>query len=148
MDRVQKAVDLFKSGYNCSQSVAGAFCEALGADFETIMKATEPLGGGLGRMRLTCGAVAGMAVLAGLKYSEAKAGDVETKTLIYKTVREMSDEFKNRNGSIICSELLGSSMPKDNGARAEERTSEFYKKRPCVRCIEDCARIAEKYLMK
>ncbi len=25
-DRIQKAVELFKSGYNCSQSVVAAFC--------------------------------------------------------------------------------------------------------------------------
>lgn len=148
MDRVRKAADLFIAGYNCSQSVAGAFCDAFGADFDTIMKTAEPLGGGLGRMRLTCGAVSGMSCLAGLKYSKAKAGDVETKTLIYETVRKMADEFKEKNGSLICSELLGSALPKDGGARAETRTDEFYKKRPCLRLVEDCARIAEKYLLE
>ena len=148
MDRVEKAVELFKSGYNCSQAVVGAFCDDLGADFDMAMKMAEPLGGGLGRMRLTCGAVSGMATLAGLKYSKAKPGDVDTKTRIYEVVRAMAGEFKEQHGSIICAELLGALKPKDDGARAEARTDEFYKKRPCVKCIEDCARIAEKYLME
>lgn len=147
MDRIEKAEKLFKSGYNCSQAVVGAFCGDLGADFDTLMKTAEPLGGGLGRMRLTCGAVSGMAMLAGLKYSKAKPGDIETKTKIYEVVRKMAGEFKEQNGSIICSELLGAMKPKDDGARAEARTDDFYKKRPCVKCITDCARIAEKYLM-
>lgn len=147
MDRIEKAEKLFKSGYNCSQAVVGAFCEDLDADFDTLMKTAEPLGGGLGRMRLTCGAVSGMAMLAGLKYSKAQPGDIETKTKIYEVVRKMAGEFKEQNGSIICSELLGAMKPKDDGARAEARTDDFYKKRPCVKCITDCARIAEKYLM-
>ena len=29
-DRIEKAVELFKSGYNCSQSVVGAFADMYG----------------------------------------------------------------------------------------------------------------------
>ncbi|MCC8169523.1 MAG: C-GCAxxG-C-C family protein [Oscillospiraceae bacterium] len=147
MDRVAKAVELFKSGYNCSQAVVGAYCDAFGMDFDTAMKASEGFGGGMGRMRLTCGAVSGMAMLAGLKYSKAKAGDTETRTLVYKAVQEMGKEFESMNGSVICGDLLGINKPKDNGAKPTPRTEEFYKKRPCAGCVEDCAALVEKYLM-
>lgn len=33
MKKSEKAVELFKKGYNCSQSVFGAFAEDLGIDF-------------------------------------------------------------------------------------------------------------------
>lgn len=146
MTKAEKAVELFKSGYNCSQSVVGAFAEDLGFDFETAMKMSESLGGGMGRMRLTCGAVSGMSVLAGMKHSKAQGGDLETRRLVYGLVQKMAEEFKSKNGSLICAELLGPNLPKDSGAVPTPRTEEFYKKRPCIGCIADCAEIAEKYL--
>lgn len=146
MTKAEKAVELFKSGYNCSQAVVGAFCEDFGIDFDTAMKMSEAFGGGMGRMRLTCGAVSGMFMLVGMKYSKAQGGDLETRKLVYKTVQEMAEEFKNKNGSITCAELLGNTIPKDNGSNPTPRTEEFYKKRPCIGCVADCAEIAEKYL--
>lgn len=145
-ERSEKAKSLFFQGYNCSQSVVGAFADLFDLDSETAMRFCDGLGGGMGRMRLTCGAVSAMALLAGLKLSSGKPGDLENRKNVYAKVREMSNEFKEKNGSIICRELLGSAMPKDNGARPEERTEQYYKKRPCPGCISDCAEIVEKYL--
>lgn len=147
MNREEKAVELFKLGYNCSQAVVGAYADAFGVDADLALKMSEGFGGGMGRMRLTCGAVSGMAFICGLKYSNAVAGDTDTRTKIYETVREMSKEFENKNGSIECATLLGLNAEKDSGARPEERTKEYYKKRPCVECVRDCAMIIEKYLM-
>lgn len=145
--RVEKAKELFFKGYNCSQSVVGAFADLFGMDTETAMKFSEGLGGGMGRMRLTCGAVSAMSLIAGLKLSKGKPADLKTRGEVYAKVREMSEEFKKRNGSIICSELLGASMPKDKSATPEERTSEYYKKRPCPECVADCAEIIERFLL-
>lgn len=147
MDRVQKAVNLFKSGCNCSQSVVCAYCDLFGIDNETAMRASEAFGGGMGRLRLTCGAVSGMSMLAGLKYSKAVPKDLETRALVYGKVQEMAKEFKEKHGTVICAELLGTNLPKDSGAVPTKRDENFYKKRPCIQCIEDCARIAEKYLL-
>ncbi len=147
MNRVEKAKELFKSGYNCSQAVVGAYSDLFGMAPETAMQIAEGFGGGMGRMRLTCGAVSAMFMLTGLKMSKAEAGDTDTRTKIYETVREMSAEFESKNGSIVCGDLLGINKPKDNDAKPEERTPEYYKKRPCVECVGDCALIVEKYLL-
>lgn len=146
--RAEKAKELFLSGYNCCQSVVGAFADLFGMDLETAMRFSEGLGGGMGRMRLTCGSVAAMSLIAGLKMSTGKPGDLKTRGEIYAKVREMADEFKEKNGSIICSELLGSAMPKDGSANPEPRTEQYYKKRPCPRCVYDCAGIIEKHLLE
>ncbi len=146
-ERSEKAKALFFQGYNCTQSVVGAFADLLDMDMETAMRFSDGMGGGMGRMRLTCGAVSAMALLAGLKLSSGKPGDLENRTKVYAKVREMSEAFREKNGSIICRELLGAAMPKDNGARPEERTAQYYKKRPCSACISDCAAIVEAYLM-
>jgi C_GCAxxG_C_C family probable redox protein len=143
----EKAAELFKSGYNCSQAVVGAFAEDFGIDLDTAMRISEGMGGGIGRMRLTCGAVSAMAMLAGLKLSSGKPKDTETKAEIYALVQKMAAEFKEKNGTIVCAELLGIAKPKNEGARPEERTEQYYKKRPCIGCVADCAEIAEKYLL-
>lgn len=145
--RAEKARELFLNGYNCSQSVIGAFADLFDLDPVTAMKISEGLGGGMGRMRLTCGAVSAMSLIAGLKLSSGNAKDLKTRTEVYTAVREMSEEFKKKNGSIICSELLGGALPKDNGAAPEERTEKYYKKRPCPDCVADCAEIIEQYLL-
>ncbi|MCD8181606.1 MAG: C-GCAxxG-C-C family protein [Firmicutes bacterium] len=148
MDRVQKAVELFKGGCNCSQAVVCAYSDLFGMDNNSAMRASEGFGGGMGRMRLTCGAVSGMCMLAGLKYGKGIPKDLETRIKVYGTVQKMAKEFEEKNGSVICGDLLGINKPKDTGAVPTERNAEFYKKRPCVGCVEDCARLVEKYLIK
>ena len=90
MNRIEKAKDLFQNGYNCAQAVVGAYAEDFGMDAQAAMAFAEGMGGGMGRMRLTCGAVTGMFLLAGLKKSKGIAGDTDTRTDIYETVRKMS----------------------------------------------------------
>lgn len=147
-ERVERAEELFLNGYNCAQAVVGAYADLFGMDPNTAMRFAEGLGGGMGRMRLTCGAVAATALLAGLKMSNGEGGDLQTRSEIYAKVREMAEEFKERNGSVICGDLLGVNKPADNGAMPEKRTEQYYKKRPCVQCVTDCAKLVEKYLLK
>ena len=66
-DRIEKAVGLFKSGYNCSQSVVAAFADMYGFTEEQALRMSASFGGGIGRMRQTCGAACGMFLLAGLE---------------------------------------------------------------------------------
>ena len=147
MDRIKKAKDLFESGCNCSQAVICAYSDLFGMDETTAMRVSEGFGGGMGRMRLTCGAVSGMFMLAGLKYGKGIPNDLETRTKVYDTVQKMAKEFEEMNGTIVCGDLLGINKPNDTGAVPTEQNSEFYKKRPCVGCVEDCAKIVEKYLL-
>lgn len=147
MDRVEKAKDNFKNGYNCSQSVVAAYAPKFGIEKDIAVRMAEGFGGGMGRMRGVCGAVTAMYMLAGLKYSKAVPKDTDTRTLIYETVRNMAHEFEKINGTTVCAELLGDSKPNDSSANPEERTETYYKKRPCIKCVEDAAKIIEKVLL-
>ncbi len=147
MDRVEFAKENFKNGCNCAQAVVGAYCDLFGIPAETGMIVSEAFGGGMGRMRLTCGAVSGMFMLAGMKYSSGTKNDMEARKRVYATVQEMAKAFQEKNGSIICADLLGLNLPSDGGAVPTPRTSEFYKKRPCVECVGDCAMLVEKILL-
>ncbi|MGN1103921.1 MAG: C-GCAxxG-C-C family protein [Candidatus Coproplasma sp.] len=144
--RADRAREMFLQGYNCSQSVVGAFADLFGFDNVTAMKFAEGLGGGMGRMRLTCGAVAAMATLASMKMSSGEPGDLKLRGEIYAVIQKMAGEFKDNNGSVICAELLGAALPKDNGSTPEERTPDYYRRRPCADKIYQCALLVEKYL--
>lgn len=139
----EKAQELFKAGYNCSQAILGAFCEEYGMDFETAMKMSVSFGGGMGRMREVCGTVSGMFMVLGLAYWK-KDSD---KSSHYKRVQELAEEFKKKNGSIICKELL-KGIESSTSPVASERTEQYYKKRPCVELVGDAADILDKYLAR
>lgn len=143
-EKSQKAKELFKSGYNCSQAVLGVFCEELGLDFETAMRIASSFGGGMGRMREVCGTVSGMFMAAGLAYSSASDSSAE-KGEHYKRIQELAKRFKEQNGSIICRELL-QGVETTNGVNPEPRTENYYKKRPCVDLVGDSVEIFEQFL--
>lgn len=145
-DRIQRAVDLFKSGYNCSQSVVAAFADMYGFTNEQALHMSASFGGGIGRMRQTCGAACGMFLLAGLEKCATEGGDREAKAANYALVQELAAEFKKRNGSINCSELLGLRKEAPVSSVPEERTGQYYAKRPCPKIVEEAARIWAEYL--
>ena len=147
-ERIKKAVELFKQGYNCSQSVCGAFADMYGYTEEQALRMSASFGGGIGRMRMTCGAACGMFILAGLHKGTIVGDDREGKEANYKLVQQLADEFSRRNGSLICAELLGLTAQKHTDTQPEARTEEYYRKRPCVQTIEEAARIWVEYLEK
>lgn len=144
--RIEKAVELFKEGYNCSQSVVAAFADMYGFANEQALKMSASFGGGIGRMRQTCGAACGLFMLAGLETGCTEGKDREGKENNYKVVQALAEEFRKRNGSLICAELLGLSKTAPTPATPEARTAEYYKKRPCVKMVEEAARIWCEYL--
>lgn len=149
-DRIQRAVEFFMSGYGCSQSVVAAFADLYGLDETMSKRIAAGFGGGVGRMRMMCGAVSGLVILAGLDCGQTEGDDREGKAACYKVVQELLDTFKQRNGSIICAELLGLNGCKvvKNTYVPDERNAEYYKKRPCAQKVESAARIFAEYLEK
>lgn len=145
--RVEEAVQTFESGFGCAQSVFATYADLFGMDRETALKLASPLGGGIGRMREVCGAVSGMALLAGLKDGNIDPADEEGRERIYLLVREMSDLFKEENGTIICRELLGI-RTREQSAKPEKRTDEYYAGRPCSRLVASAAKIIEEMLLE
>ena len=51
-ERIEKAVEFFKSGYNCSQSVVLAFADMYGFTQEQAARMAASFGGGIGRMEM------------------------------------------------------------------------------------------------
>lgn len=144
MSRKEEAMKLFEEGYNCSQAVALAFSDLVDVDRSTLAKMSLSFGGGVGRMREVCGAVSGMAIILGLVYGTDAPG--VGKAEHYARVQELAKKFEADNGSIVCRELLKMNNGVHSGPIPEERTSEFYKKRPCNELVGYAAEILEEYL--
>ena len=138
MKRAERAKALFLEGYNCAQAVVLAFAEDAGLD-ESVAKAfSRPLGGGMGRLRQTCGAVSGAAVASGVLFPEL------TKPEADALGQGIARRFPEKNGSFNCGELLrGAGLKTDTAPNPEKRTEEYYKKRPCPELIFDAAEILE-----
>ena len=139
--RVVRAVELFNMGYNSAQAVTAAFADEYGYTEEQALKMSASFGGGIGRMRETCGAACGMFILAGLETGCADPADREGKAANYAFVQRLAEAFRRENGSLICAELLGLRERAPQPPTPEERTQTYYVKRPCVKMVETAARI-------
>ena len=130
----------FLQGLNCCQAVVLAFKGELKLSEDDIKRLAVGFGGGLARQRLTCGAVSGMAMVIGALNAD------KSKAEVYALIQKACEEFKAETGSIICGEMLSGEILKDKSCMPEERTPEYYKKRPCADLCYLAAEITEKYI--
>lgn len=145
MTRREIAMENFKKGYNCSQSIVLAFEDILPMDGATLSKMASSFGGGMGRLREVCGSVTGMFMVAGLLYGYDGPETGEIKAEHYARIQELAHRFEEKHGTIICREMLGLEVKHDIPV-PEARTEQYYKKRPCPEIIGDAAEILEKYI--
>ena len=146
MSRADRAEELFRMGYNCSQSVFAAFANVIGMTTEEAAKIASPFGAGFGKLREVCGAVSGMTLLAGYLQGYSDPADLESKKELYALIQRMCAAFEKTEGTLICRELLGLKKDEDL-AEPAVRTEEYYKSRPCIAACRTAAEIAEKYLI-
>lgn len=165
--RVERGISFFKQGYNCSQSVTLAFSDLYSISEPMMARISASFGGGIGRMRETCGAACGMFMLAGLEVTNETDApgapypmtdnpypNADLKKKDYEVVQRLANDFKSQTGSIQCKELLGLIKKRADGtipeieiiATPEARTDEYYRKRPCIRMVETAVRIYMNYL--
>ena len=147
-ERVERAVENFMQGYGCCQSVVAAFADLYGLDDTLAKKIAAGFGGGVGRLRMMCGAVSGIVMLVGLDCGQTEGSDREGKSACYKVVQDLLAKSKAENGSIICAEILGLKGHEKAASSyvASARTAEYYKPRPCAAKVESAARIFDNYL--
>ena len=142
IDHVKEAGDLFLSGYNCAPSVFCAFRDVTGLDLETSLKLSSSFGGGMGRMREVCGSMSAAFMIVGLLYGYTSNTEIDAKGRHYALVQKIAAKFKGKHNTIICRELLAG-LKADDSPVPSVRDAEYYKKRPCLRFIEDAAGIID-----
>ena len=146
MSKRDVAIALFEEGFNCAQAVSAAFCDETGVSKEAMVKMASGFGGGIGRLREVCGAVSGMVLVANMLYGYESPTDNESKMAWYKEIQSIVLEFKARNGSYVCHELLNLPENDDKSPVPEKRTAEYYRKRPCKEIVGEAADILEKFI--
>ncbi len=105
--RVELAVKYFTEGFNCAQSVVRAYADVVGLNEREATLIAQSFGGGIGRMRLTCGAACGMFMICGAACGVDDPKDKAGKQANVVAVQTMAKAFKEEHGSLTCAVLLG-----------------------------------------
>lgn len=137
----------FLKGYNCSQSVVAAFAPQLGLTEEMALRLSAGFGAGIGRMREVCGAFCGVVTVLSMVYADPT--DPKDKSRMYALVQQAAEQYRacNGGGSIICRELLAKAgAAPAGGTAAEDRTADYYKKRPCPELCRLCADLCTEFI--
>ncbi len=142
MTKSEQAISKFTGGYNCAQSVFYAFCEDLGVDQDTALKVACGFGAGMGRKGEVCGAVTGGIMALGVKYGRGEKEDRAVTDAAYVKVRELMDQFSNRNGTCICRQLLnGCDLTTEEGQKYFKENDLLNK--ACKLCVQSAVEILE-----
>lgn len=146
IERTAQAVEYFKEGYNCSQSVSMAYADVFNLDLKTVKSISGSFGAGMGRMREVCGGATGMFMILGMKYPILDPNDVKAKEDNYAAVQRTAAKFKERLGSLICADLIDvERAPQD--VTPSDRNAEYYATRPCALCVAVGAEILGRELL-
>jgi C_GCAxxG_C_C family probable redox protein len=138
--KVDEAVRKFQRGFSCSQSIFSTFSEDYGLNSETALKIASAFSGGIGHLGETCGVVTGAFMVIGLKHGKGRALSMSENAVIDELIIRFIEEFKRRNGSIICKELLdySVSLPSENPQGVSSSR--------CSKFVRDSAEILEEIL--
>lgn len=138
---VQVAALHSTGGLNCSQAMLSVYGKRFGMPEEWALKVASGLGGGMGGMGKTCGAVTGVFLVFGLTYDHGKP---QSRSEIYGLVQEFTKRFIARYGSISCCELLGYDMATEEGMKIIQEKK--LTKRICPEIDQGAAEILEELL--
>ena len=143
----EKAEQLFLSGYNCAQAVFCAFGDLLPFDGQTAILLSSAFGGGMGRLREVCGCLSGCYLVLGYLTGGKDPSNQADKAELYRKVQAFAGIFREKNGSIICRELLNLPIKGADASTPEVRSEEYYQKRPCPKLAGETARLFAEFLL-
>ncbi|AQT69737.1 C_GCAxxG_C_C family protein [Anaerohalosphaera lusitana] len=141
--RQDQAVELFKSGYNCAQAVAGAFAPDVEIDRDTALRTAAAFGGGIGGTGKTCGALSGLLIVLGCKYGRREPADMQSKAEMVNISQQAIKIFIEQTGARDCRDLLGFDLAAKEGKAAASKDNAFD---VCPDLVRTAAEIAEKLL--
>jgi C_GCAxxG_C_C family probable redox protein len=139
MNNVERTVDLFSTGLNCSQAILTVFGESYGLDAEMAAKLGRPLGAGIGHMAKTCGAVSAAVLILGMAKDHQDEG--EARKVSHACVQDLFRRFTEAHGTTECKELLGADMSTVEGLQKIQE--EKLVRKVCPAFVRDTAIILE-----
>ena len=143
MNHVEKALEYYNNNFNCSQGVFTAFATEMGMDEKTALKVATNFGGGERKGEL-CGAVAGALMVLGLRCGHCESDDTESKAKAYADSEEFMNRFIEKNGSVVCRELLGYDLTKTEDMLVIQKQNLF--RTLCPKMVESAASILDEMI--
>jgi len=128
---VREASEMFDAGRYCSQAVLGAFCEKYGMSKESAFRISCGLNSG-SRCAELCGAVSGAVLVIGLRYGDSKS-------ICNSKTEEFMRAFREKNGSVVCRDILGCDIftPEGKAKAIDGNMFEIV----CKKAVEDATQI-------
>ncbi|MFC2129670.1 C-GCAxxG-C-C family protein [Bacteroidota bacterium] len=139
-----EAVETFKSGFNCAQSVLSTFSDLLESNPEQLRSVSVGFGGGMGKLQETCGAATGAYMLFSIYCSNKTADNEEAKAASALMIRKFSQKFNQIEGSTNCKTLIGVDLQTEEGMK--EATDKGLFDKVCGKCVGTAVRIIEDML--
>ncbi len=147
MSHKESAIENYKKGCSCAQSVFCAFNDLTGLDSDTAVRLSSPFGGGIAGMQGICGVLTGAIMVLGLMDGFTCESSAEEKKAFYNIVQMFVDEFKDKFGSMDCSYLKVSAQETVDNAEEDMMDADgFYKMKPCATYVEYVCDLLDTYL--
>lgn len=144
MTHKEKANELLRQKYHCSQALFGAFAEDFGLDTRLAFKLSTCFGAGL-RMGEVCGCVTASMMILGLAFGFYDAQDRELEMYGNRKTREFMERFKEKmGGSNLCRDILQQDFATKDGQMVIKQAGLVLKK--CPKPIEVSIDIIEEML--
>jgi len=144
MSRIEEAISSLKENFNCAQSIFGPYATHYGLDRDKALKISSGFGGGMTLSGGTCGAVTGAFMVIGLKNGMGSSKDKEAKKKTYQVIKEFSNLFQEKIGSVACTNILGCDLSTPEGVDYFKQNESLVKK--CFQCVKTAAEILEEIL--
>ncbi|HPM05097.1 MAG TPA: C-GCAxxG-C-C family protein [Candidatus Cloacimonas sp.] len=141
-ERIRAGLELYRTGFNCAQSVFAAFAPEFGLDREQALLASSCFGGGM-RMGAACGAFTGALMALGMAKGFSEFSP-EAKSRAESFTLQFIGAWKERIGRIDCREILNLD-PSDPVQRQFARDNGIFEAH-CPQCIETAIRIVGDFL--
>lgn len=144
MSSVDNVVSSFKEGLNCAQALISTYGPQFGLSEDEARKISAPFAAGMGCMAEVCGAVTGALMVIGLKAGNTEASDKKRKGESMALTKEFCQQFKSRNESAICRDLLDCDISTPEGMKTAQKEKRFTSR--CPKYVRDAAEIVEDLL--
>ena len=145
MTKSEEAIQYFRDGFNCAQSVLVPFRANFGMEENQCLKIACAFGAGMGRQQHTCGAVTGAIMVLGLQYGKGKRDDNTKKLDTYGKTVAFFEEFTRKHGSATCLELLDGLRMSDPEDMKKIEELELHRKK-CAQYVRDAVEIVGKMI--
>jgi C_GCAxxG_C_C family probable redox protein len=141
-ERTNKAVSIYKQGFNCSQSVFASFADPAVMNDEAMLKIGTVFGAGVSCTgNHLCGAVTGGLMAISLKHGRGDLASLDAKAKTFELGQKFMNEFKSRIGSCNCEKIIGYNI--GIKANMERARAEKVFETKCLDAVRTAAELLE-----